>query len=156
MTTTTKNRTVQQALTQGSLNDVAEALRKVGGRRHAIIKAVVTGLTAAAAIDITTADVKAAATITGIDALDTGENLPAIGQVLSLRVTAVTTATVGTRTVSDVGETPSAPAAAGTPGLATISDDGKTLTFEGTVTGFTIQYTPRSETAMTTLFAPAS
>lgn len=117
------------------------------------IKVTVTGLTAAAAIDITTAAVKAAATIVGAS-LATGENLPAIGHIVGLRVTGVGTAATGPRAVTDAGGTPAAPPTAtayagASVGLATLSDDGKTLTFEGTVTGFVLYYVPRSAVVMT-------
>jgi len=134
--TTSKPQTVQSALTKANPNDLADALRKVNlGHSMAVVKVTFASLASAAAQDITTAAAKAAATISGI-ALDTGENLPAIGQICTLRVTAGAAA-AGARTWTDVGGTPAAT-------IATVSDDGATLTFEGTVTGFVLTYVPRA------------
>jgi hypothetical protein len=40
--------------------------------------------------------------------------------------------------------------------VALLSDDGKTLTFEGTVTDFVVEYIPRASTDMTSDFTPLS
>lgn len=151
MTTTTRTETIQRALDAASPDDVADALRKLGnfGKSKALVKVTFVGLTAAAAIDITTAAAKAAATIVGID-LDTGENLPPIGVPISARVTAGA-ATAGPRHITDVGGTPGAPGANG-PGIATLSDDGKTITFEGNVTAFVLLYQPAGSSLVTAAF----
>lgn len=143
--------TLQQVLNKANLNQLATILQKMKlGNMLNPVKVTVTGLTAAAAIDITTAAVRAASTIVGLER-DTGDNLPAILEVKTLRVTGVGTAATGPRLVTDAGGTPAAPPTAtayagASVGLATISDDGKTLTFEGTVTGFVLEYIPRSNT----------
>lgn len=142
--TTTKDQTLQQILSAANPHTIADAMRAVDlGMKHAVIKVTFAALTSAAAIDITTAASKLAATISGVT-LDSGVNLPAIGKVITLRVTAGAAATAA-RLVTDVGGTPSA-------SLATLSDNGKTLTFETTVTGFVLTYEPRSATALTALF----
>lgn len=151
--TTSKSPTLQAELSRSDANTLPDALRRVNlGKKFAHVKAVVAALTATAAPDITSAAVKAAATITGLQTLDTGENLPAIDTIVSLRVTASgTAASVGTYIVSDAGGTPTLPtggASAGV-GIATLSDDGKTITFPNTVTAFTIVYMPRAENPVT-------
>ena len=90
--------------------------------------------------------VKAAATITGLS-LDTGEGLPPLGALTSLRVTASGTAgSLGTYILTDPSGTPIVPpgGASAAVGIAKISDDGKTITFPNTVTGFVLQYMPRA------------
>ena len=110
------------------------------------VKVVVTDLTATATPDITSNAVRLAATITGLER-ETTENLPAILAVKSLRVTAVGTGATGPRVVTDSGGTAVAPSS-GIAGVALLSADGTTLTFEGTVTGFVHEYIPRSATAL--------
>lgn len=156
--TSTKLESVQQKLAKSNPQDVADVLKKVGGKRHALIKVVVTGLAADDNPDITGALVKAAAVVTGIDALAVNEYLPPVGKVLSLRVTASATAnSLGTYGVTDKDGAaiipPGGPGAA--MGIAKIDDAGKTITFPNTITGFVLQYEPRSETAMTEEFAPS-
>jgi hypothetical protein len=56
-------------------------------------------------------------------------------------------AAAGARLVTDVGGTPSAT-------VCTLSDDGKTLVFENTVTDVVIAGQPRPAVALTDLFAP--
>jgi len=140
--------TLQQVLNKANLNQLATILQKMKlGNMLNPVKVVVVGLTAAAAIDITTAAVRAASTITGLER-DTGDSLPAILSVTALRVTevgGVGTGALGARSVTDAGGTAGAPGSYG-PGIALLSDDGKTLTFEGTVTGFVLEYIPRSNT----------
>lgn len=137
--------TLQQVLNKANLNQLATILQKMKlGNMLNPVKVVVVGLTAAAAIDITTAAVRAASTITGLER-DTGDSLPAILSVTALRVTGVGTGALGARSVTDAGGTAGAPGANGL-GIALLSDDGKTLTFEGTVTGFVLEYIPRSNT----------
>lgn len=137
--------TLQQVLNKANLNQLATILQKMKlGNMLNPVKVVVVGLTAAAAIDITTAAVRAASTITGLER-DTGDSLPAILSVTALRVTGVGTGALGARSVTDAGGTADAPGTNG-PGTALLSDDGKTLTFEGTVTGFVLEYIPRSNT----------
>lgn len=162
-TTTTKTKTIRDVLNVANLNELAAALRRMGnfGDMQEPIKVTVTGLTAAAAIDITSAAVKAAATIVGGKTLASGENLPAIAKVCTLRVTAVGTGATGPRHVTDASGTAAAPPTAtayagASVGVATISDDGKTLTFEGTVTGFVLTYLPRPATDIDSEYAPST
>jgi len=144
---------IRDVLNRANPNDLPDALRMTKiGDQITPIKATFAALSAAAAQDITTAAAKTAATITGITLAD-GENLPAIGQVSALRVTAVGTGNVGPRMVTDAGGTPLASPAGPLFGVALLSDDGKTLTFEGTVTGFVLEYFPRPAVSTDGLFA---
>lgn len=155
MGTTSKITDLRQVLNSGNLSDMDAVLKKIKlGNMLSAIKIVVAGLTAAAAIDITTAAVKAAATISGIT-LATGENLPAIGAFLALRVTASgTAASVGNYILGDSTSTLLVPPGGANVavGVARISDDGKTITFPNTITAFTLMYMPRPDVALTTEF----
>lgn len=110
-------------------------------------KVTFAALAAAAAHNITDAAHFAAAVVapvyptTGPSARVT---LPPILAIITLRVTAGAAA-AATRTPSDAGGTPTA-------AVATLSDDGTTLTFEANVTGFVIEYIPRSEIDLTTIW----
>lgn len=141
--TTTADRTLQTVLQDSNQNEMAAAFRKVKlGNFFAVAKVVVTGLTATAAPVITGSAVRAAATITGLDRA-TADNLPAIRQVVSLRVTTSGTAnSVGTYAIGDASSTPITPTAGANVGLASLSDDGTTLTFPTTITGFELHYIP--------------
>lgn len=145
--TTIAEKTIREILNESDLNSLADVLKKIQfGNMASVIKATVTGLTAAAAIDITTAAVKAAASLVGIT-LRTGENLPAIGAVVGLRVTASgTAASVGNYIVGDLSSTLLVPPGGANTavGVARISDDGKTLTFPNTITAFNLIYIPRA------------
>lgn len=145
-TTTSKVSTFQRLLAKMDLNILADLLRKLKwGRTVAPIKIVVTGMTGIAAPDVTGALVKAAAVVTGYE-LESGENLPPIGKIVSLRVTASgTAASVGTYIPSDQGGTATLPtggANAGV-GIAVLSDAGTTITFPNTITAFTLVYYPK-------------
>ena len=151
MPTTTFDDTYQRVLDKADLTDLADALRQMGfGKMNTVIKATFASLADTDAHDITTAASKAAATIVGVD-LDTGENLPPVANVVSCRITAGTAGT-GPSIIQDAGATP---AAIGTKaaGTATLSDDGKTFTFDANVTGFVLVYIPRSLKVMTSRFA---
>ena len=140
--TTTQNNTLQAELEKANPNTLPDALKLAGvARQLAVIKATFAALTAAAAVDITTAASRAAATLVGVN-LGTTDVLPPIGDIVSLRVTAGAAA-AGDRQISDAGGTPSAT-------VATLSDDGKTLTFEANVTGFVLVYRPRSTNPLAT------
>lgn len=145
MTTTTEEGTVQSALNKANTNLTADLLAKIkAGFVFSPIKVTVSGATSSATQDIDSDDTKANATIVGISpALDAGVNLPLIGQVLSLRVTAGT-ADAGDRAVTDSGGSAAAKGTNGV-GIATLTDDGKTLEFEAAVTGYVITYFPRAE-----------
>lgn len=153
MSTTEFDIRLRNQMNNGDPAQIATVARKVNlGTMLSEIKVVVTGLTAAAAIDVTTAAVKAAATITGMTLL-TGENLPAIGFVRNLRVTASGTAgSLGTYGISDASGTAIVPpgGASAALGIATLSDDGKTLTFPNTITAFVLTYYPKAYTSLDT------
>lgn len=139
--------TLQEVLNKANLNQLPTVLQKMKlGNMFNPVKVVATGLTAAAAFDITTAAVRAASTITGLER-DTGDNLPAILAVKTLRCTASGTGTtVGSYMVTDAGGTAVSPATSTAAGIALLSDDGTTITFPTTVTAFVLEYIPRSYT----------
>lgn len=150
--TITRAETLERVLKQADPNRIPDALRKVDlGAMLTPRKVTFAALTAAAAVDITTAAAAAAATVAPALPSDV-LTLPAILSVTALRVTAVGTGATGARIVTDSGGTAGAPGANG-PGIALLSDDGKTLTFEGTVTGFVLEYVPRPAIDPTTTFA---
>jgi hypothetical protein len=155
MSTTTADITLQQILNRSNLNQLAAALSKVKlGNVLGSVKVTVAALTATATPQITGSAVRAASTtISGLDR-DTNDNLPAIQTVKTLRVTTSGTAnSVGSYAVSDAGGTALSPTAGANVGLALLSDDGTTLTFPTTVTGFVLEYVPRPDTALSTLWA---
>lgn len=148
--TATEARTLKSVIDEANPNEIADVLAKLNlGTVFAPLKRAFTGLTAAAAFDLTLIDG------TGETAgLGNPNRLPA-NLVRSLRVTASGTAnSVGTYIVSDAAGTPTSPTASTIVGIATISDDGKTITFPTTVTAFIIAYMPRtlSATEMATAF----
>lgn len=128
MTTAGKAQSIQDVLNEGNPNKLPDAVAqaKLGDSLWGLRKTL-TGLTAAAAFDLTAID----------DPDVAGAKLPAALSVGVLRVTAGAAA-AGIRQISDAGDTPSA-------SLATISDDGKTITFEGNVTAFIIHYIPKED-----------
>lgn len=147
MSSTTAELTYQQWLNRANLNLLPTIFQKMKlGNMLSPVKVTVASLTATATPDITSAAVLAAATITCLER-ETGDRLPAILAVKTLRVTAVGTGATGPRIVTDSGGTAVAPSS-GIAGVALLSADGTTLTFEGTVTGFVIEYIPRSATAL--------
>lgn len=149
---------------KGNLSSIADIARLAKlGMMMTKIKVVVSSLTAAAAVNITAAATLAAATVTNAQgttlSLDTGENLPPIGQVVSLRVTASGTAgSLGTYGITDDGGTAIVPpgGAGAAMGIAKLSDDGKTITFPNTVTGFVLEYMPLAQTNMLSLYPPVT
>ncbi len=157
MTTTVLEGTVQSALNKSDLNDTADLLAAIkAGFAFSTIKVTVVGAASLAAQDVTSLDTITNATVVGISpalvATD-GDRLPAIGNVVSLRVTAGT-AGAGDRIVSDAGGTPVAIAA--TPnGVATLDDAGAVLTFDAAVTAYVLVYQPRAE-GMTDSFPVAA
>jgi hypothetical protein len=157
--TTIADKTPREILDQSNLNELADALKKIKfGRQLSRIKVTFAALTAAAAVDITTAASKAAATISGIT-LATGENLPPIGVWQALRITASGTAgSLGAYLLADTGATAIVPpgGAGAAVGIAKLSDDGKTITFPNTVTGFVLEYFPRTDVAMNSEFVGAA
>jgi hypothetical protein len=146
-TTATKTRTIRDALNTAKEGEMDDALAKVQlGNHLAPWKVTFAALTSAAAQNITTAAALAAATMGSLSPAaaraDDFTQLPPILSVTYLRVTAGA-ALAGTRIVGDAGATALAGDAAG-PGVALLSDDGATLTFEAAVTGFVLGYIPRA------------
>lgn len=161
--TTIAEKDIRAIINESDLNELADVLKKIkAGTMFSKVKVVATGLVAAAAFDITTAAVKAASAVTGIT-LATGENLPPIGRVVSLQVTTGTALALGTYIVGPTGTPPAGATVINPPGgaqtavgVASLSDDGKTLTFLGAaITGFTLTYFPAPAVALNTEF-PAS
>jgi hypothetical protein len=108
---------------------------------------------AATAVDLTSAAVAAVATAGAFTPALRSENgdqpprLPAVlnAGAIAVRVTGGAAA-AGPRTVTDSGGTPSAT-------VCTLSEDGKTLTFEANVTDFVVEYSARAAKDMTKAFA---
>lgn len=152
---TTFLETIRRVLNAGRTEQLPAGFSKVKlGNMLSVVKVTVSALTPAGTHDITTATFKNASTITGLN-LDTGENLPAIGKVISLRVTAATTgSTVGSYGVTDASGTAVTANTSSVMGIATLSDDGKTLGFPtADVTAFVLVYEPRAATDPGTEFA---
>jgi hypothetical protein len=141
--TATKSRSLQLVLDESNPNDMPEALGKLDlGTVFAPLKRTFTGLTAAAAFDLTAID-GSGETAGAANAARLAANL-----VRSLRVTASGTAnSVGSYVISDAGGTAVSPTAGANAGIALLSDDGKTVTFPTTVTAFVISYMPRTLSA---------
>lgn len=125
MATATEVQTIKSTIDTANPTQGWDALQKAKlGTMLAGKKVTLTGLVAAASFDVTTLD----------DPTSPGDTLPAILSISVLRVTAGVAAT-GVRQIGDAAATPSAT-------LATLSDDGKTITFEGNVTDMVLQYIP--------------
>lgn len=143
--------TLQKELDDANPTTLADALRQVRlGTLLTPLKRVFTGLTAAAAFDLTAIDGTGEVVGAG-----NPNRLPAL-ITHTLRVTASgTAASLGTYIAGDAGATPIIPpgGASAAVGVATISDDGKTLTFPNTITGFVVEYIPRAAVAMSSAFA---
>ena len=144
--TTTKTFSIRQALDEANPSLFNQAMIQAKfGKTQKKIKATITALTAIAAPVINNL-IGASLSIVinqGPDDIVSSGVLPPIGQLVALRVTASGTATsVGSYIASDSGGTPTLPtggASAGV-GIATLSDDGTTITFPNTVTAFVIEY----------------
>lgn len=133
--TTTVASTLRSALDQarpGQTDDMFRLMKL--GTMLAPMKRTFTGLTAAAFFDLT--EIDGTGEVVGVS----NPNRTAALVVGTLRVVAGAAA-AGARLTTDEGGTPSAT-------VATISDDGKTVTFEADVTGFVIEYIPRSAVDM--------
>ena len=131
--------TPRDQINGGAVGQVSDGLKTIkAGTMLSKVKVVVAGLTAAgltgAAQTITSAATLALATVTGIS-LKSGETLPAIGNIHALAVAGGSTGATGARIIAPAGTTASATVCA-------VSDDGKTLTFEASVAGYTIIYNP--------------
>lgn len=130
--------TTAQVIDEANPNRLADAIRKAQlGRVFSPLKRTFTGLTSSASHSLVAID--------GVGETVGPSNtkrLPALC-VGTLRVTAGTLA-AGPAIVTDVGGTPTAIGALANH-VATISDDGKTITFQAAVTAFVISYIPRAE-----------
>ena len=150
--TSTSQRTLQVVLNEANPNDNDAALAQLDlGTVFAPLKRTFTGLTAAAAFDLTLIDG------TGETAGAANPNRIPANIVRTLRVTASgTAATVGAYFVTDAAGTAVSAATSGAAGIALISDDGKTVTFPTTITAFIVEYMPRTLSAaqMAAVFAP--
>jgi hypothetical protein len=131
---------VAKAMNNGDPAALAQAAEQAKlGKMLTPLKRTFTGLTSLAAQDLTAIDG------VGETVGPANENRKALLVGATLRVTAGAAA-AGARILTDVGGTPSAT-------VATISDDGKTVTFEAAVTAFIIEYMPRAAKDMTSAFA---
>ena len=131
--TTTSRDTVKTVLDTANPNQLADALQKVKlGTLLTPTKLTLTSLTSTDTHVITD--------------VEHGSN-PAILAVVALRVTAGAAA-AGVRVIGDAGATASAT-------VAKLSDNGTTLVFETTVTGFVLEYIPRPSVDMSSAFARA-
>lgn len=152
--TSTKNRSTQLVLDEANPNDIANGLAALRlGTVFAPLKRAFTGLTAAAAFDITAIDG------TGETAGAGNPNRLPAAHVRTLRCTASGTAnSVGSYIVSDAAGTAVSPTAGANVGIALLSDDGKTVTFPTTVTAFIVEYVPLTLSAvqMAAVFAPVT
>lgn len=138
--TATLNETVQRALDDANPNEVADALQKVNlGTVLTPLQRTFTGLVSQATQDLTAIDATGEAA-----GGDNPQRLAALS-ISTLRVTAGAAAAAD-RLVSDSGGTPSAT-------VATLSDDGTTITFEAAVTAFVATYIPRAGVDMAEDFA---
>lgn len=150
--TLTFNRTLRIGLNDANPNTVDDLLAQIDiGTMLFPLKRTFTGLTAAAAFDLTLIDGTGETTGVG------NPNRLAANTVRTLRVTASGTAnSVGSYVLTDSAGTATSPTASTIVGLALISDDGKTVTFPTTVTAFVITYHPRvvSDAQLAALFPP--
>lgn len=156
--TVTANQTLADVLNKANPNQLGTALQLIKmGRMLNPVKITLAAITAASAVVITGFK-KGDSTLTinaGLSDLATGDALPKILSVRTLRVTTSGTAnSVGSYAVSDAGGTAVSPTAGANVGLALLSDDGTTLTFLTTVTGLVLEYIPQSATAFSTIFNP--
>jgi hypothetical protein len=132
--------TVTSALEQLNPNYLADALRRLHiGLREAGVKVAVAASVQTPAVGRGTIESPKVTVATVVATFD-----PPIAAVKALRVTSG--AATGGRILLDAAGTA---AQIGTSGVyaAVISDDGSTITFEATITGFVISYIPRLSAA---------
>jgi len=155
--TLTTPETVGQLANRANPNQIADILHKMQlATMMDPVKITVAGIAALAAIDLTALKKGDGFTTinSGLAEWIAGQGLPAILAIKSLRVTASFTAnTVGSYVVTDDGGTGLTPTAGANVGIAKLSDDGKTLTFLTTITGFVIEYIPRAQVDFASKFA---
>ena len=141
--TATEKDTLQTALDRATPGQTDDALQRVKlGTILTPLKRTFTGLTSLAAQDLTAID--ATGETTGV----ANPNRLAALVISNVRVTAGAAA-AGARFIGDTGATPSTT-------VATLSDDGKILTFEAAVTAFVVTYVPRASADMASDFALSS
>lgn len=143
-TTATKIQSIQTALNQGNITNIADLFRilQLGFMLQAI-KVTFSGLTSSATQVITNAAAASKATVARGIVLDQYQpTLPPIGEIVSCRVTAGS-AYAGNYIPCDSGGT-AINSSATYPGTVLVSDDGTTLTFSAAVTGFVLVYFPAS------------
>jgi hypothetical protein len=153
-TTTTLVRSLALVLDQALPGELADAMRSLKlGTLVTPLKRVFTGLVASATMDLTAIDGTGETAGVG-NAL----RLAMLG-FLYLRVDASgTAASLGNYIVGPPTSTLLIPPGGANVavGVARLSDDGKTLTFPNTITGFTVAYIPRilSAAQLAAAFAP--
>jgi hypothetical protein len=163
VTATNRKPTLQTTLNgvEGDPGRLASAMQQAKlGTMLRPIKLTIAGLTAAATFALDTGPAACLAqgapgTVGIVGDLPEGyiasaALLPKANVIKSLRITASGTGgSVGSYVVVDSGGTPAVPPVGGV-GVATISDDGKTITFPNTVTGFVVAYLPAAATDLAT------
>ncbi len=133
--TTTKTDTVQAALDAANPNDLADALQLVKlGTMLTPLKRVFTGLSSSAAFDLTLID-------------GSGETA-GVSNPNRLAALLVGTMLVTAGAAASGPRAPTSDAATATSTFFRLSDSGKVVTFDNTVTGFTIEYMPRPQVTM--------
>lgn len=153
--TTTQARTLYKMLIDCDPNYMADLFRQMQlGNMMQTFKVTFVGLTTATAHNITDSGHAAGASgvtvnlPSGYPLAEQASALPAIGVLVALRDTGGAT---GVYVAGDTGCTPF-DASGSHPGVVKLSDDGTTITFNTTTTGFVIEYIPRSAVALTTTF----
>jgi hypothetical protein len=145
--TTQVNTTIKTALDQANPSQLADLLRQMKlGTMTAPLKRTFTALTAASTFDLTLIDGAGESPASVLN-----PNRKAALLITALQVTASgTAASLGAYTAAVAAATPIVPpgGAGLAVGVATISDDGKTITFPNTVTAFTVIYMPRPSVDM--------
>jgi len=146
-TTTNINKAELDRAIPGHTEDVLRGMKL--GTMLTPLKRVFTSLTASATMDLTALDASGETTGAG------NTNRLAVLALGYLRVDASGTgASLGNYIVGPPTSTLLVPPGGANVavGVARISDDGKTITFPNTITGFTISYIPRSSVDMTARF----
>lgn len=151
--TATFSDTLQLEMDKGELSTLGNVVAETRlGTVNAMLKVTVAALGATSTVNITLAAVLAAATI-NVGAIPAHETLPAIGRLRSLRVTTSgTNNALGVYVLTNAGVTPLDPIHGTVVGHCALSDDGTTLTFGHTITGFIIEYFPAPHADMQTIF----
>jgi hypothetical protein len=138
-------------LDHGNPNTLGDVVRKIKmGTMLNKVKIAFTSLTTATAHNITDAAHAAhGSPAPDADTEPAAAAYPPIGQIVALRDTGGAT---GVYVAGDSGCTPF-DASGSHPGVVALSDDGKTITFNTTTTGFVLEYYPAPDSPMSTAFA---